>query len=222
MNKNTTAQGFTLNELLIALSIAMLLAAMVFPVLSRARAESEENICMNNLKQIGVALKMYAEDQGDGSVFPPAYNPSGIAGQGRYWADFLAPYAGAKGKYDKNARPCYINTVFDCPSLTEYTTNMPVDYAYFRVLWAYSGNAINDIKEIKKPQEVGIVADAEFFTDGTPPSARIGTPGVSNSRTILRNRHNNGVNILYCDGHVEHVPAQMGDNLRNIFDASKH
>jgi type II secretory pathway pseudopilin PulG len=64
MNKNTTAQGFTLNELLIALSIAMLLAAMVFPVLSRARAESEENICMNNLKQIGVALKMYAEDQG--------------------------------------------------------------------------------------------------------------------------------------------------------------
>ncbi len=222
MKRNKGTQGFTVNELLTMISAIVLLTAIALPVFSKVRAGSEEATCMNNLRLIGAALKMYAEDLGGGSAFPPVYNPSGVAGQGRYWVDFLAPYAEAKGKYDKTARPCYAGTIFDCPSLKDYSATMVTDYAYFRVLWANSGNAANDIKDIKKPQEVGIIADAEFFTDGTPPSARIGTPGVSNSRTILRNRHNNGLNILYCDGHVEHVSAQTGDNLRDIFDASRH
>ncbi|MDD3926555.1 MAG: DUF1559 domain-containing protein [bacterium] len=222
MNVYKRSEGFTLNEFLIVVSISVLLATMLFSVFSRARSVNEEAICMNNLKKIGIALKMYAEDQGNGSVFPPAYNSSGIAGQGRYWADFLAPYVEAKGKYDKAARPCYADTVFDCPSLTVYTANVPVDYAYFRVLWAYSNNAVNDIKKIKRLTDVGIIADAEFFADGTPSSAKIGSPGVSDTRAMLRNRHNNGLNILYCDGHVGHMSANTGDDLRSIFDASRH
>ncbi|MDD3806111.1 MAG: DUF1559 domain-containing protein [bacterium] len=222
MIREKRSRGFTLIELLVVISIIALLAAILFPVFGKARENARKTTCMSNLKQIGTALWMYAQDEGAGAIFPPAYNSSGIAGQGRYWADFLAPYAGAKGKYDKNARPCYINTVFDCPSLTEYTTNMPVDYAYFRVLYAYANCEVIDTTRIEKLSEIGIVADAEFFIDGSLSSPKIGTIGVSNNTAILRNRHNNGLNILYCDGHVKYISANIGDDLRNIFDVSKH
>ncbi|MDD3926556.1 MAG: DUF1559 domain-containing protein [bacterium] len=221
MIKEKRSQGFTLIELLVVIAIIALLAAILFPVFGKARENARKTTCMSNLKQIGVALWMYAQDEGEGAVFPPAYNSAGVAGQGRYWADMLAPYAGAKGKYVSSARPCYANTVFDCPSLTEYTTNMPVDYAYFRVLWAYSNYPLNDTTRIAKLSEVGIIADAEFFTDGTTSSAKIGDIGVSSS-SILRNRHNGGLNILYCDGHVKYLTAKIGDNIYTIFDSSKH
>jgi prepilin-type processing-associated H-X9-DG protein len=169
---------------------------------------------------------MYAQDYDE--WFPPAYNSFGTAGQSRYWADFLAPYVGVKGKYDKNASPCYANTIFDCSSL-ESQLIVPTDYLYFRVLWAYwSGGTnewaqYNDMTRIMKPSEVGVVADSEGSEWGNPTSnAGIGVLGEKVSSQRLRNRHSEGLNILYCDGHVKWQRASIGDNLANIFDESKH
>lgn len=57
-----TRRGFTLIELLVVIAIIAILAAILFPVFGRARAKARQAACMSNLKQIGLAFQMYAQD----------------------------------------------------------------------------------------------------------------------------------------------------------------
>jgi len=54
--------GFTLIELTVAISIIAILAAILFPVFARARAKAHQTNCQTNLRQIGLALSLYARD----------------------------------------------------------------------------------------------------------------------------------------------------------------
>ncbi|MCD6351282.1 MAG: DUF1559 domain-containing protein, partial [Armatimonadetes bacterium] len=55
-------RGFTLIELLVVIAIIAILASILFPVFSRARAKARQAKCMSNLKQLGLAFNMYAQD----------------------------------------------------------------------------------------------------------------------------------------------------------------
>ena len=55
-------RGFTLIELLVVIAIIAILAAILFPVFSRARAKARQAACLSNMKQIALASQMYATD----------------------------------------------------------------------------------------------------------------------------------------------------------------
>ncbi len=96
-------QGFTLIELLVVMAIILLLAGAVTPVIARAREQGRRTKCASNLRQIGIALHLYAGDNNE--AFPAALSALST----NYVTD---------------------DSVFDCPSSSSVGTSANPDYDY--------------------------------------------------------------------------------------------
>ncbi len=94
-SSRTILRGFTLIELLVVIAIISLLLAILVPSLHKAKAAARRVICSHNLKQVGMAVDMYASDYE--SYYPCAQdpvstNPAYWLWMGRGWRKWVQPY----------------------------------------------------------------------------------------------------------------------------------
>ena len=96
MNLNSKLRGaFTLIELLVVIAIIAILAAMLLPALAKAKQKGQSTVCLNDLKQVGLAMLMFADENED-------MVPRGTAGSSpRWWLEFMpfVPEGGTKHDY---------------------------------------------------------------------------------------------------------------------------
>ncbi|MGD9497959.1 MAG: DUF1559 domain-containing protein [Armatimonadota bacterium] len=199
--------AFTLIELLVVIAIIGILAGMLFPVYARVREKARTASCASNLRQVGMATAMYAEDFG--GVYPPRIAILG----GVYWWDMVGPYVGD-------------DAIWFCPSeglrapdLRHYGLNCydkwPGDGRF------EAGVSATRIDAIADPAGTIAVAEADPDDDReiTPPYPTPWDIAGSQSgawswppTSLAEDRHNSGFNAYYLDGHVKWLPdADRGD-----------
>lgn len=140
-----SSKGFTLVELLVVIAIIAILAAIIFPVIQKAKETARITECLSNMRQLGTALHMYM-DQYD-SRFPAAVS----GGAPAYWQarkyprktiqELLSPLV-RNGMHSKNNNGFVIYSnpgVFACPS----DTGLPAKYSWDNPLWGvYAGRPV--------------------------------------------------------------------------------
>jgi prepilin-type N-terminal cleavage/methylation domain-containing protein/prepilin-type processing-associated H-X9-DG protein len=241
--------GFTLIELLVVVTIISILAAILFPIFARARENARRASCMSNLKQAGLGVMMYVQDNDEHYPFnrqarntlDPSWSlttvPSGdfATTSTLYWQPFLQPYTKSE-------------QMFFCPSRNYVNmTNGGLygNYGINRLIASDNSTTSMSMAAMFSPATTYLIMDAGLYrlnpADVKSPNANCnylpGTgPGtMANLPSILfsacgstleddyeTGRHFGGVNIVFADGHVKWLKSEIVYNEALNYNETTH
>ena len=204
--RNAQRTGFTLIELLVVIAIISILASILFPVFSRARAKGRQAACISNVYQISLAINMYAQD----------YDEMVVRGEALV-GDIDSQWFNGIFAYTRNRQIMY------CPDRKDSGPGYGLN-------WLASGQALGNFWD---PASKILIADVPpeclqgngrvaqtgrwWVNDpGNDIGAGFGTPTGPQDNSFRGNnfpqRHNDGIIFGYADGHAKWGREEQLDN----------
>jgi len=198
--------GFTLIELLVVIAIIAILAAILFPVFAKAREKARQSSCASNEKQIMLGFIQYKQDYDERMVMEWHWGHPTIGYPGpTQWPEDIYPYV-------KNAQvyscPSWSNTAQYNPSILDSFASWPSPYAVSAAYWGGSATGGAPAHNVMgcSDSEVADVSQTMVFSDSSGWFAMGAEYDVApewiNGNTTME-RHNDGVNLAFYDGHVK-------------------
>lgn len=210
MNNNDVMRkhsGFTLIELLVVIAIIAILAAILFPVFARAREKARETACMNNMKQLGTAFLMYADDNNGRLATTYAY--FGVTG-GQWQPGEIIKYTTTR-------------QIEQCPTLTRQERAHQPPWSYTMngyCLWMGAGGYFDatapaplretgmPLASFQNPSRTIYLVDERKTREPGDTTNLLNDPSFID-RDKTTDRHAGYAIVFYLDGHMGKVPGQV-------------
>ena len=185
--------AFTLLELLVVIALIALLAGLLLPALSKAKAKVRSATCLNNLKQWGIATQLYTTDNDD--LLPPEGTPNGLSTNAAWYVDLpialgLKPYC--EMPWRTNPAALLGHTIWICPA----NTNRSNGNNLFHYCLNEHVDGTGDLDKPIRFSSINCPGQVVWLFDNGKRAA------VAQQNNVHTNLHQRGAQFLFLDGHV--------------------